>query len=92
MAKRRISLDDFEQKQAAKKRPKVKLNLPDENQVWLAPPQAAAYLGLGLSTLAKMRSTGLGPAWSQPCQNSIRYSRAALDAFMASKAVQQAAE
>jgi hypothetical protein len=80
---KRVSLDDFEQKQAVK-RNKVQLPLPDANQVWLTPPQAAAFLGLGLSTLAKMRSTGLGPAWSQPCPNSVRYSREALTAFMAS--------
>jgi predicted DNA-binding transcriptional regulator AlpA len=95
MAKRRISLDDWEEQHKApvKKRPKVKLDLPDENQVWLTPPQAAAYLRLGVSTLVKMRSAMTGPRWSSPRPNSVRYRKDELDRWMAEcMPVKQAAE
>jgi hypothetical protein len=103
MAKRRVSLDDFEQKQALKKkdglvkakrqRVKVQLDLPPENQIWLTPKQAAAVLSLGQSTLAKMRLAGAGPDFVRPCSNSVRYHREALNRWMASTmAVPEAAE
>jgi predicted DNA-binding transcriptional regulator AlpA len=92
MAKRK-SLDDFEQKHAAKKKQKVQLDLPDENQVWLTAPQAAAYLNLGVSTLAKMRMGMTGPRWSSPRPNSVRYRVSELDRWMTEcKPVKQAAE
>jgi predicted DNA-binding transcriptional regulator AlpA len=78
---KRQTLDDFEQK--LKKRPKVKLDLPDERQVWLTCAQAAAYVGLGISTLAKMRLAKTGPRWSSPRPNSVRYRVSELDRWMA---------
>jgi predicted DNA-binding transcriptional regulator AlpA len=59
---------------------------------WLTPKEASAFTGLGLSTLAKMRSAKIGPAFSRPLDNAVRYARSDLDAWMASKRVQQAAE
>jgi hypothetical protein len=90
MAKRRVSLDDFERKH---KRPKAQLELPDEKQVWLTRPQAAAYLAMGVSTLAKLDMAGKGPPASHPTPNSVRYRREDLDLWMAAaKPVPQAAE
>ena len=59
---------------------------------WLTPKEAAAFTGLGVSTLAKMRMAGEGPAFSRPLENAVRYERESLSAWMRSKRVTQAAE
>jgi excisionase family DNA binding protein len=80
---KRMSLDDWEARKKA----------PAEPQTWFTPKQAAVYLSLGLSTLAKMRLAGTGPDFVRPCSNSVRYHREALNKWMASTlAVPQAAE
>jgi hypothetical protein len=79
MARKRRTLDDFEEehKPAAE---------------WLTPKEAAAFTGLGVSTLGKMRMAKTGPAFAQVLPNAVRYSRKALQDFMQSKVVPQAAE
>ncbi|MEM9837886.1 MAG: helix-turn-helix domain-containing protein [Pseudomonadota bacterium] len=46
-------------------------------------PQAAAYLGLGASTLNRARVEGWGPEYVKLGAHAVRYERAALDAFVA---------
>ncbi len=48
---------------------------------YLTPNQAAEYLGLSTSTLAKMRHRGDGPRFFK-VGNRVRYSVTDLDAFM----------
>ena len=47
----------------------------------LTPREAAAYLRLSESTLAKLRVTGKGPVYSQPARK-VCYSVADLDAWI----------
>lgn len=52
---------------------------PDDN--WLNPAQAAAYLGVAVSTLAKWRVSGTGPPFHRPRPRIVRYLRSDLDAW-----------
>ena len=52
---------------------------PDDN--WLNPAQAAAYLGIAVSTLAKWRVAGSGPPFHRPRPRIVRYLRSELDAW-----------
>lgn len=46
---------------------------------------AAAYLGLGKSTLEKLRLTGLGPVYAKAGPRVVVYDVADLDAWLASR-------
>lgn len=48
-------------------------------------PQAAQYIGLSPSTLAKMRLRGDGPIYSKAGARIVIYDRADLDAWLASQ-------
>ncbi len=52
------------------------------NESYLTPPEAAKYLRTSVSTLAKLRVYGGGPAFTR-IGRAIRYTRTELDAFMA---------
>lgn len=47
--------------------------------------EAAAYLGLSPSTLAKMRVRGDGPPYSKAGPRIVVYDRGALEAWLASR-------
>jgi predicted DNA-binding transcriptional regulator AlpA len=49
----------------------------------LRAPQAAAYLGLSPSTLAKMRLRGDGPMYAKAGPRIVIYDRADLDVWLA---------
>lgn len=50
----------------------------------LTPPEAAAYLKLSTRTLAAMRATGGGPAFSRLLgnRNGVRYRKVDLDVYV----------
>ncbi len=56
----------------------------DFTPFYLNTKQAAAYLGLSTSQLAKWRVYGGGPAYSKAFK-SVRYTREELDAWMAAR-------
>lgn len=56
----------------------------DLTPAYLNPKQAAVYLGLSTSQLAKWRVYGGGPAYSK-ASRSVRYTRDELDAWMAAR-------
>jgi len=58
---------------------------------YLTPNQAAEYIGLSTSTLAKMRHRGDGPRYMK-VGNRVRYAVADLDAFMANHAATSTSE
>ena len=84
MAKRK-TLDEWEARHKA----------PAEPQTLFVPLQAAAYLNMGLSTLAKMRiaKTGeeTGPAFFKIVEK-VLYRKSDIDAWLESKRVQQATQ
>jgi predicted DNA-binding transcriptional regulator AlpA len=49
----------------------------------MRPPEAAKYLGLSTSTLAKMRLRGDGPVYLKLGKRTVAYRRVDLDAFLA---------
>ena len=51
----------------------------------LRAPQAAAYLGLSVSTLAKMRLRGDGPIYAKAGPRIVVYDLADLDAWLAGR-------
>ncbi len=51
----------------------------------LRAPQAAAYVGLSPSTLAKMRLRGDGPVYSKAGPRVVIYERADLEAWLDAK-------
>lgn len=51
----------------------------------LRAPEAATYLGLSASTLAKMRLRGDGPAYSKVGPRIVVYDVGDLDAYLASR-------
>lgn len=51
----------------------------------LKPRQAAAYLGLSFSALAKARVDGTGPAFLKLGKRAVAYDRGDLDAWLASR-------
>ena len=48
-------------------------------------PEAAAYIGLSPSTMAKMRMKGDGPAYSKAGQRIVVYAVADLDVYLAGR-------
>lgn len=50
---------------------------------YLRTPQAAEYIGISKSTLAKLRVSGRGPVYSK-CGRSVVYRRIDLDAWISS--------
>lgn len=58
---------------------------------WLRPRQAARYLGVSSSSLAKWRCSGSGPAFSR-AGRAIRYRRTELDAYLESRTVRSTSE
>lgn len=45
--------------------------------------EAAAYLGFAPNTLRQWRAEGIGPRYSKPAGSAVRYSRDALDDWLA---------
>jgi excisionase family DNA binding protein len=64
----------------------VELNTSSSDEGYLSPRQAAAYLNSSPSTLAKLRCTGGGPAFTR-IGRAVRYRRSDLDAWMAARLV-----
>jgi excisionase family DNA binding protein len=60
-------------------------------EVYLTPPEAANYLRSSVSTLAKLRVYGGGPAFTR-IGRAIRYRRADLDTYMADQLVRSTSE
>ena len=58
---------------------------------YLTPKQAAVYLSVKPKQLERLRMTGDGPAFSK-VGRLVRYSRADLDAYMATNRVRNTAE
>jgi predicted DNA-binding transcriptional regulator AlpA len=58
----------------------------------LRAPEAAAYVGLSASTLAKMRLHGNGPEYSKAGPRIVIYDRARLDDWIASRARRSTAQ
>jgi predicted DNA-binding transcriptional regulator AlpA len=56
---------------------------PDAPKRYLRAPEAARYLGLSPATLAKMRMTGDGPAFSKAGRRAVVYALADLDDWLA---------
>ena len=57
---------------------------PNEHRKYRA-PEAAEYLGLSASTLAKMRLRGDGPVYSKAGPRIVLYDRIDLDAWLAAR-------
>lgn len=57
-----------------------------QNQRWLRPAEAARYLGLAKSTLAKMRVSGEGPCFNQLTKRAVAYDVRQLDSWLESRA------
>jgi predicted DNA-binding transcriptional regulator AlpA len=55
------------------------------DQKLLRPPEAAPYIGLSVSTLAKQRLRGDGPKFIRLSARAIGYIQADLDAWLADK-------
>ncbi len=62
-----------------------------ESATYLTPPEAAQYLRTSVSTLAKLRVYGGGPAFTR-IGRAIRYRRAELDAYMAARIARSTSE
>ncbi len=58
---------------------------------YLTPPEAAQYLRISASTLAKLRVYGGGPPFIR-IGRAVRYSRAELDAYMAARIARSTSE
>ena len=54
---------------------------------WLRPAEAANYLGVPSGTLKTWRARRIGPPYSAPNRRCVRYAVDALDAWLASAAV-----
>jgi len=55
------------------------------NSPLLRAPEAAAYVGLSASTMAKMRLRGDGPLYAKAGPRVVVYDRADLDAWLATR-------
>ena len=60
--------------------------MPETTGPYLSPRNAAEYLDIPLPTLTDWRQKGVGPAFLRVGRRLIRYTKADLDAFMASSA------
>ena len=58
--------------------------MPEESSKYLTPSEAAEYLRISASTLAKLRVYGGGPPFIR-IGRAVRYSRPVLDAYMAAR-------
>lgn len=58
----------------------------DHLRCLLKPKEAAGYLGLGVSRLAKMRLAGSGPVYLKLTRRAVRYSIENLDRWAAERA------
>ena len=56
-----------------------------DHESWLRSPEAASYVGLSESTLAKMRLRGGSPPYSKAGPRVVVYSRAALDDWLSKR-------
>jgi predicted DNA-binding transcriptional regulator AlpA len=61
-------------------------------QRWLRVAAAAAYLGVGVGTLNKLRTYGGGPRYAKPIPGVVAYDVADLDAWMAERKVRSTSE
>ena len=59
---------------------------------YLRPPEAAEYVRLSTSTLAKMRVYGTGPSFIKAGARVVLYSIVALDEWLASRAFQNTSQ
>ncbi|MGM0574643.1 MAG: helix-turn-helix transcriptional regulator [Myxococcota bacterium] len=64
----------------------------NESNPYLRTADAADYVGLTVSTLAKMRMRGDGPRYSKAGPRIIVYAREDLDAWLAERARQSTSE
>lgn len=67
------------------------MNIVKEYKRWLNVEQAAEYVGLGQSTLNKMRVYGDGPKFAK-LGKSVRYAIDELDRWMESRLIQSTSE
>ena len=65
--------------------------MAEDTYTYLRPPEAAAYLKISTSTLAKKRLYGDGPKFAR-WGKAIRYRREDLDAYMAARLVHSTSE
>jgi predicted DNA-binding transcriptional regulator AlpA len=65
--------------------------MAEDTYTYLRPPEAAAYLKISTSTLAKKRLYGDGPKFAR-WGKAIRYRREDLDAYMAAQVVHSTSE
>jgi predicted DNA-binding transcriptional regulator AlpA len=65
---------------------------PDLARRWLRAPAAAAYLGVGASTLNKLRLTGGGPIYSKLLGGVVLYDVADLDAWAEARKVRSTSQ
>ena len=54
----------------------------DSETGFMRPPQAARYIGLAISTLAKMRLRGDGPVFVKAGPKLVLYCKADIDAWI----------
>jgi hypothetical protein len=66
--------------------------MPEDICSYLKPPEAAAYLNVSTSPLAKLRVYGGGPKFTKISRAAIRYRRSDLDAYMAERLVRSTSE
>lgn len=59
--------------------------MPNPNATKLRAPDAAAYVGLSPSTLAKMRLRGDGPVYSKAGPRIVIYDKLDLDAWLSAQ-------
>lgn len=59
--------------------------MPHPNATKLRAPDAAAYVGLSPSTLAKMRLRGDGPVYSKAGPRIVIYDKLDLDAWLSAQ-------
>jgi excisionase family DNA binding protein len=67
------------------------MTMPDEPLKYFTPPEAAEYLRTSVSTLAKLRVYGGGPAFTR-IGRAIRYPRTSLDTHMTDQLVRSTSE
>jgi predicted DNA-binding transcriptional regulator AlpA len=65
--------------------------MPEDASKYMKPPEAAAYLRVSTSSLAKKRVNGDGPKFVR-WGKAIRYRRDDLDAYMAARLVRSTSE
>jgi predicted DNA-binding transcriptional regulator AlpA len=66
--------------------------MTDQRSDMMRPPEAAQYVGLAPSTLAKCRIRGDGPAFIRLSARAIGYLKADLDSWLAAKRCRSTSE